>query len=196
MKEPPDGLEVVPMEATRILMEEHRVIERVVSSLDRAAQRLDAGEPIGAGFFVDAADFIKGFADGCHHKKEESVLFPAMETAGVARQGGPLAVMLAEHEEGRRLTRAMQAAAEEMATGGAEWKTAVVQNALGCVALLRQHIAKENGVLFPMADRVIAPEVQGGLADAFDRIEHEETGIGMHEKYLAMAERLERQAGR
>jgi hemerythrin-like domain-containing protein len=196
MKEPPDGVEAVPMEATRILMEEHRVIERVVSSLDRAAQRLDAGEPIEAGFFVDAADFVKGFADGCHHKKEESVLFPAMETAGVARQGGPLAVMLAEHEEGRRLTRAMHAAAEELATGRPEWKTAVVQNVLGYVALLRQHIAKENGVLFPMADRVIAPEVQGGLAEAFDRIEHEETGVGMHEKYLAMAERLERQAGR
>jgi hemerythrin-like domain-containing protein len=196
MKEPPDGVEAVSMEATRILMEEHRVIERVVSSLDRAAQRLDAGEPIEAGFFVDAADFVEGFADGCHHKKEESVLFPAMETAGVARQGGPLAVMLAEHEEGRRLTRAMQAAAEELATGRPEWKTAVVQIALGYVALLRQHIAKENGVLFPMADRVIAPEVQGGLAEAFDRIEHEETGVGIHEKYLAMAERLERQAGR
>ncbi|MCX6026197.1 MAG: hemerythrin domain-containing protein [Chloroflexi bacterium] len=184
------------MEATRILMEEHRVIERVVSSLDRAARRLDAGEPIEAGFFVDAADFIKGFADGCHHKKEESVLFPAMERAGVSRQGGPLAVMLAEHEEGRRLTRAMRAAAEELATGRPEWKTGVVQNALGYVALLRQHIAKENGVLFPMANRVIAPEVQGGLAEAFDRIEHEEIGVGMHEKYLAMAERLERQAGR
>jgi len=184
------------MEATRILMEEHRVIERVVSSLETAAQRLDAGDPIEAGFFVEAADFIKSFADGCHHKKEESVLFPAMESAGVARQGGPLAVMLAEHEEGRRLTRAIRAAAEEMATGRPEWKTAVVQNALGYVALLRQHIAKENGVLFPMADRVIAVDAQEGLAEAFDRIEHEEAGIGMHEKYLVQAERLERQAGR
>jgi len=184
------------MEATRILMEEHRVIERVLSSLDTAAQRLDAGHPISAGFFIEVTDFFRGFADGCHHKKEEGVLFPAMESSGVARQGGPLAVMLAEHEEGRRLTRALRAAAEEMATGGAEWKTAVVQNALGYVALLRQHIAKENGVLFPMADRLITPEAQGRLLEAFDRVEHEETGGGVHEKYLEMAERLERQAGR
>jgi len=184
------------MEATRILMEEHRVIERVLSSLDKAAQRLGAGHPISAGFFIEATDFIRGFADGCHHKKEEGVLFPAMESAGVARQGGPLAVMLVEHEEGRRLTRALRAAAEEMATGGTAWKTAVVQNALGYVALLRQHIAKENGVLFPMADLLIAPEAQGGLLEAFDRVEHEEIGGGIHEKYLAMAEWLERRAGR
>ncbi|MGE5602975.1 MAG: hemerythrin domain-containing protein, partial [Nitrososphaerales archaeon] len=65
------------MQATDILMEEHRVIERVLTSLERAAVRLDNGEAVRPGFFVDAADFVKGFADGCHHKKEEGVLFTA-----------------------------------------------------------------------------------------------------------------------
>src|SRR4030065_429878 len=72
------------------------------------------GKPLSPGVFIMAADFIKGFADGCHHKKEEGVLFPAMQAAGVPSEGGPISVMLAEHEQGRRLTAGMRAAAERL----------------------------------------------------------------------------------
>ena len=73
------------MEATRILMEEHRVIERVLGSLDASASRLAGGESTRPGFLLEAADFIQGFADGCHHRKEQGLFFPAMETYGVIR---------------------------------------------------------------------------------------------------------------
>src|SRR5512135_730494 len=99
------------MQATDILSEEHKVIIRVLTALEKAASRLEAGEAVEPGFFIESADFIKGFADGCHHKKEEGVLFPAMIEAGLPREAGPVAVMLAEHEEGRRLTRGMRQAA-------------------------------------------------------------------------------------
>jgi hemerythrin-like domain-containing protein len=62
------------------------------------------------------------------------------------------------------------------------------------VALLRQHIYKEDNILFPMADRVIPLEKQEKVAEDFERIEHEETGEGVHEKYLALAEVLEKES--
>ena len=182
------------MEATKILMDEHRVIERVLAGMDIASSRLASGESIRERFFLDAADFIKGFADGCHHKKEEGILFPAMAAAGVPKEGGPIGVMLAEHEEGRRLTRAMRAAAERLLAGETLAKEAIAANARSYVALLRQHIAKEDNVLFPMADRVIPSTDQAGLAEAFERVEHEETGEGVHEKFLALAQTLEQDA--
>jgi hemerythrin-like domain-containing protein len=184
------------MKATDILMEEHRVIERVLTSLETAAVRLQEGEPVRPGFFVDAADFIKGFADGCHHMKEEGVLFTALVDAGLPKQVGPVAIMLAEHDQGRAYTRGMRASAQRLAGGDAASRGEVVSNALGYVELLRQHIGKEDGVLFPMADRMIPPERQAGLVDRFEAIEHEETGEGVHEKYLALAEALGEEANR
>ncbi len=181
------------MRATEILMEEHRVIERVLSTLEKAAQRLNNGESVRPIFFIDAADFIKGFADGCHHKKEEGVLFPAMVEGGLSYQSGPVAVMLAEHEEGRRLTREMRQAAESLQGGDNTARNLIVQNALGYVALLRQHIAKEDNVLFPMADQIIPKEKHQKINDDFEHIEHVETGEGVHEKYLGLAERLEKE---
>jgi len=53
---------------------------------------------------------------------------------------------------------------------------------------------KENSVLFPMADRVKRGEKQAEVVEAFERVEHEEPGEGVHEKYLGMAEALEREA--
>ena len=181
------------MEATKILMEEHRVIERVIDAIEVAARRLDSDPSIRAGFFLDAADFIREFADGCHHRKEEGVLFPAMEAAGVPKKGGPIGVMLTEHEEGRRLTRGMRTAAEKLATGDEAARGEVQRNALGYVNLLRQHIMKEDSVLFPMADRVIRDQERAEVADAFERIQQEETAEGVQEKYLGVAESLERE---
>src|SRR4030067_775898 len=101
------------MEATDILMAEHRVIERLLAVLNTATERLEQGQPLLPGFFIDASDFIKGFADGCHHRKEEGVLFEAMVSHGMPRLGGPIAVMLADHEQGRSFTRGMRAAAQK-----------------------------------------------------------------------------------
>ena len=182
------------MQATSVLMEEHRIIERMLGDLETASARLAGGAPVRPGFFLDAAEFVKGFADGCHHRKEEGVLFPAMEAAGVAREGGPIGVMLAEHEEGRRLTGAMRAAAEKLEAGSIAFRGEVVRNAQAYAALLRQHIAKEDTVLFPMADRLLLPAARTKLAEDFERIEVEETGAGVHEKFLGMALALARVA--
>ncbi len=182
------------MEATEILMAEHRVIERGLGALETGAARLEAGEDVRPEFFIQATDFIKGFADGCHHRKEEGVLFVALGEAGLPEQTGPVAVMLAEHDQGRAYTRALRASAEKMAGGDAGARAAVIQYARGYATLLRGHIYKENMVLFPMADRLIPEAVQPGLAEAFEHVEHEETGAGVHEKYLALAEALVREA--
>jgi len=171
-------------------MEEHRVIEQVLDSLEKAANRLSTGGVISMDFFLKAAEFIKGFADGCHHKKEEGVLFAAMVEHGMSRETGPVAVMLAEHEDGRRFTRAMGEGAERMRAGNTQALSEVIQNALGYVSLLRQHIQKEDRILFPMANQVIPSSLHEKVSQAFDRIEHEETGEGVHEKFLGIAGEL------
>ncbi len=182
------------MKATELLMEEHRVIERVLNALETAAQRLEQGQAIRAGFFAEVADFSQGFADGCHHKKEEQVLFKAMTNHGLPERAGPIGVMLAEHEQGRAYSRALREAARQLAAGDDTARGTVLRHARDYIMLLRQHIAKEDNVLFPMAANLIPPAEQTSLAEDFERIEHEETGEGIHEKYLALIEALEKEA--
>jgi hemerythrin-like domain-containing protein len=183
------------MEATDILMNEHRVIERVLLALETAAQRAEQGQDVRPGFFLEGADFVKGFADGCHHQKEEGVLFKEMVAAGMPQNAGPVGMMLLEHEEGRNYTRAMREAAGKWQAGDTGARPAVIAAARGYADLLRQHIQKEDGILYPMAHQVIPPKVQARLVADFEQVEHEETGPGVHEKYLALAEKLQEEMG-
>jgi hemerythrin-like domain-containing protein len=183
------------MKATQILMNEHRVIERVLNSLDAAVARARQDDTVRPGFFIDAADFIRGFADGCHHRKEEGVLFKTMGANGMPVEGGPIGVMLYEHEQGRAFTRGMRSAAERWQAGDMSAKLETLQNASRYTALLRQHIQKEDAILFPMADRVIPQAEYAQVEQGFEHVEHEETGEGIHEKYLGLAEKLEREIG-
>jgi len=179
------------MKATEILISEHNVILRVLDALEEAVRSPDAAGPA---FFTAAADFASGFADGCHHRKEENVLFKALERRGMPVNGGPVGVMLLEHEQGRRLIRAMRQGAALWQDGQTSGRDAAVQAASQYILLLRQHISKENNILFPMADRFIPLDEQPQVAEDFEHVEHAETGEGIHEKYLALAQALEKQA--
>ena len=179
------------MKATDILMEEHRLIERVIAALEAGAQRLEDGLDVRSEFFLEASSFIGGFADGCHHKKEEGVLFIALASAGVPVQGGPIGVMLAEHEQGRAYNRGMQAGVEKLQAGDPAGKAEIIRNARGFALLLSQHIAKEDGVLFPMAEQVLTSEQQEQMLVDFEKVEKEEIGAGVCARYLPLADELE-----
>lgn len=178
------------MKATDVLTAEHRVIERVLNSLERAVNRLENGQIVRAEFFLSAVDFIRGFADGCHHRKEEGVLFKQMEAQGMPVQGSPLGVMLSEHELGRQYTRELLSAAQGMQSGDPKANQQAILSARSYVALLRQHIFKEDKILFPMADHIIPAEKHDSVWEGFEHVEHAESGEGVHEKYLALAESL------
>lgn len=135
----------------RLLMREHDVILGVLAAMEGRLTLLGQGE-MQDEFWRDAIDFLRFFADQRHHAKEEDLLFPAMVEAGVPEEGGPIQVMKHEHEEGRALVRAMRAALD------AHDAASLGRAACDFIELLREHIEKENTVLFPFAVSVL----QGG----------------------------------
>ena len=101
-------------------------------------------------------------------------------------------MMLFEHEEGRAHVRGMLEALE-LAKGDPEAATpALIENAGAYLRLLRQHINKEDEILFTIADDSLSPTDQKELLRAFEKHEAEEMGPGIHLKYLKIAEELER----
>jgi hemerythrin-like domain-containing protein len=178
--------------ATEMLSDEHRVIERVLAVVEKLTQT-----PVESAIenWKKALDFFRCFADQCHHFKEEQVLFPAMEEHGIPRDGGPIGTMLVEHEEGRGHVRSMLAALVLVETKNEAAKEALLNSARSYIRLLREHIEKEDEVLFRIADDVISPDEQKQLLRSFEEHEAKEIGEGVHEKYLKMVEELEAKTG-
>lgn len=140
------------------------------------ANILEKGEEIKEEDRASILDFLHVFVDQCHHGKEEEILFPAMEKAGVPKEG-LIKELLQEHEEGREFVRNM--IGEEFA-----------ENARAYVALIREHIKKEQRNLFPLAlQKISLPDREQLLTD-FDQLEAEEIGEGKHAEYRHLLEVL------
>jgi hemerythrin-like domain-containing protein len=175
------------MNAIKTLMQEHTVILKVLDALDRYVGRPEGQwSRVELGKFVT---FIREFADACHHGKEEDILFRQMVEAGFPGDSGPIAVMLRDHEEGRRLVGIIARASESGAPDPAEAET-VREAAHAYTRLLRGHIHKEDNILYPMAAQHLPESVMKAIEERFDRFEAEETGSGRHEMLHALAEEL------
>jgi hemerythrin-like domain-containing protein len=181
------------MRATEILSSEHRVIEQILTALETGAWLLSIEASFQPGFFLETADFITGFADGYHHKKEEGILFKMMLQNGMPREGSPVAAMLHEHEVARAYTRALRAAAERLKVGDPSARPEVIYNARHYAALLRNHIGMEDQIVFPLANELIPPELQDDMRKNFERFEHEAAGEGIPARYLAKVDNLEKE---
>jgi hemerythrin-like domain-containing protein len=181
------------MKATEILSSEHRLIERVLSALETGAWLLSQEVSFRPDFFLEAADFIRSFADGCHHKKEEGVLFRTMVENGMPLEGSPVGVMLHEHEMARAYTRALSAAAERMKAGDQTARPEVIYNARHYTTLMRNHIGMEDQIVFPFANDLIPQEQHLVVLQGFEQIEQEEIDKDVHKKSLALASALEKE---
>lgn len=165
--------------ATAELRHEHAVILRGLVLLERAAERLAGGLPVDEAMLQELARFLQTFADRCHHGKEEATLFPVLSDKGL---GGTLRVFLEEHDEGRGYLRTL--------TGGGS-AAERAKAARRYVGMLRDHIQREDEVLFPMADNVLSLDEHDALARRYADIERDVMGAGAHERLLATLDAIE-----
>ncbi|MCI0491086.1 MAG: hemerythrin domain-containing protein [Blastocatellia bacterium] len=182
------------MRPTDVLKSEHRVIEKVLRALQGICARLERGDEIAPDALSRATDFIQTFADGCHHAKEETHLFPALLDRGLPHEGGPLGVMLYEHEIGRALVAELAGASEAYARKERGAGLRFAEIARQYIELLALHIQKEDNVLFNIADQLLDEESIDALQAAFEQ-EKEKTYPGLHERYERIAEELENEFG-
>jgi len=140
--------------ATSRLREEHvRILEVADAPASLVAAAGDDRWDLDA--FTDCVTFIRLFADACHHGKEEDLLFPELEKAGLPHDQGPIAVMLHEHQQGRLFARHMAGALDGARAGDPQARATLRNAATGYVNLIRGHISKEDHVLFAMADQAV-----------------------------------------
>jgi hemerythrin-like domain-containing protein len=174
------------MKPTQELIAEHHAVLGALQILEKVGAALGAKDEHAPEQLGQLLDFLKGFVDRCHHGKEEDVLFPELERRGVKREGGPIGVMLMEHEAGRGYVRGMAEGLDRLRRGEGDAVVVIRENVDAYRDLLRAHIHKENNVLFPMADRLVPDDVAATLSEKFEEIERDRVGAGKHEAYHTM----------
>ena len=164
------------VDVTRIMVEEHKLILRMVALVEKNTELLEQGRFRNWQFYLDAVDFIRNYADRFHHAKEEDVLFVELVKNGMPEKQSPIEAMHMEHDQGRAYVRAMEEAAQKALDGEAGQSVIIAENAKGYAALLRGHIEKEDDILYPLAERVLPEEVRERMLDAYNGAEQRTPG--------------------
>ena len=179
------------MKPIQDLIAEHEAVKLTLRILDKICSNIEQTQKISNPEHLNQLiEFFSVFVDQCHHGKEEELLFPALEASGVPREKGPIGVMLAEHQQGRDYIQKMKEAISQYDEGHQEAAAKLVKNARGYITLLRQHIDKENNVLFPIGDNRLSEKKKEELWEGFETIERQKIGVGKHEEFHKMIEYL------
>lgn len=176
------------MRLTQPLLDDHRVIEIVLTALDESAAKIERGQIVRARFFLDAAEFLHGFCEANHQRREEGILFPAMIAHGFPMTTGPLAALLTEHEQARALSRALREAAEAVLGDVKSAWGSVSTGARAYAILMRRHVTKEERALFPMAESAIAAAQHDALRKELELASAE--ALSARATYAALAASL------
>lgn len=143
------------------LYEEHDEILRFLEMLDQVNARIQRERQ----FQPDNRDYtlLHHLAEHLvgaekHHAREEQVLFPALDRLGVT---GPTRIMRMEHDELRVKKHRLLELAETVGPSGfREFQKQVDEAAKYIVFHLRDHIFKENTILYPTAIDLIKDEAE------------------------------------
>jgi hemerythrin-like domain-containing protein len=172
--------------ATKNLENDHIHILKLIDVMEAVARSMDPD----TGHIEDIIDIIKNFADGLHHAKEEDIFFPALELKGFSARQGPVAVMLNEHIQGRNFVSGISENLVLYKNGNRSALTSVFKEMMGYAELLRNHIGKENNILFRMADNALSDSDQQQLLKQFNNVENDRQTGARVEDYIKRVENL------
>lgn len=176
------------MKATKQLIAEHQAVRLVLQIFQVISDHIQEGRAINYTHVNRLLDFLKVFIDKCHHTKEEQILFPILLKKNNDLAGGPISVMLNEHDQGRKIIKQLLQDMESYKKDPENTGPRVIKDLDSYTSLLSQHILKENNILFPMADSILSEIEQNNLFDAFEELEINEIGPGTHEGFHNMLE--------
>lgn len=176
------------------LVHEHELIERAMVVLKQNLERVESGGHDPAQL-TRALDFLLEFGDKVHNKKEEDHLFPLMQERGIPVEGGPLGVMLMEHQAERDLLEKMMLDVPRIGEMTAEELASFKGEGMEYLRIRAEHIWKENDVLYAMGRQVLSDADAASLIDNFNAIDLAAYGDKAKANFLSMVEELEKTGG-
>jgi len=172
------------------LMIEHRLIERIIKLMDKEFQNILRSNKANIDFINVAIDFIKIYADRCHHGKEEDILFRDLTKKPLSIEHKKIMnELIKEHILARGNVKKLIEANDKYKEGNDEEALkAVVENIGILVKLYPKHIEKEDKHFFIPVMVYFSSEEKEAMLKEFWEFDKRL----IHEKYGKIIDELEK----
>jgi len=169
-------------------MQEHRLIERMLSVISNGISHIEAKEKADPLFVDMVVDFIQVYADRTHHGKEEDILFSELAKKPLSASDRELMyALIGDHEFARETTTALVEANTRYRNGNDSALTDIVESFRTFVNFYPVHIDKEDAVFFPAARSYFTDAEEQAILARFQEFDQQM----IHEKYQSLIEEME-----
>jgi hemerythrin-like domain-containing protein len=172
------------------LKRDHLVIQQVVAGMSAVAELIDSGKQVDASVLADLVQFLRVFADQCHHEKEDQYLFPLLATKANVSTRRELESLEREHRSAKQLVAQLAKVAVAYVHNPAVVRYRVIDLLQQLVELYPAHIWKEDFLVFPLAQQNLSITEQQDLQEKFEDVERE-VGEDVHAGFEMLAKKLE-----
>jgi DUF438 domain-containing protein len=169
-----------------LLKLDHEITERVFAAMETAFESSAGPAPAQVGRLLE---YVRDYVDACHNQKEERHLFPRLEARGMPRHGGPLAVMLGEHEQAREILARLVPLCTSYAAGHTGNRHELHATFSEYADLCKNHFWKENDILYPMAQHLLNPADAAAVVQGIEAVEAER-GADTRARYHRLAQQI------
>ena len=178
------------MNSIELMMDEHRNIERMLKIIRALCLRILKNEKVDYDDIEIIIEFIRKYADGHHHNKEEIFLFNKMvDSLGPLGEKIIKYGMLVEHDLGRLYVKNLEEALNKVRNGDEEAKLDIIANVISYTDLLTRHIDKEDRVVYTFAQRELSEEILNEVDNKCN--DYEKDNLDLRNKYINILNNLE-----
>lgn len=170
------------------LMIEHRLIERMIAILDKHVKSADEDNPIDLDLITQGTEFLRYYADHCHHGKEEEYLFKALEQKELAvKHQRILNELIEEHGIARATVKNLVLATERASRGDINAYQDIAKLIEEIATLYPPHIEKEDKAFFLPIMSYFSQAEKDAMLQQFAQFDQ---GL-IHEHYRLLVDSLE-----
>lgn len=170
------------------LMIEHRLIERMIKLLEDQLKIIEEKKEINLAFIDDAIDFIRSYADRCHHGKEEDILFSELKKKDISDSHNKMIdELIQDHIYGRETTKRLSEAKKAYAEGDMTKIDDISDQIKKLVELYPNHIKKEDKNFFIPVMEYFTRKEKNDMLDRFWEFDKKL----IHQKYRSIVELYE-----
>ena len=171
------------------MMIEHRLIERMIAVMRNELDRFLREKKADPQIITTFVDFVRTYADRCHHGKEEDILFRELKKKALSEEHrDTMNQLVKDHQWARQQTRDLVNATEKYGAGDEDMFLIITARLNALTEFYPQHIEKEDKHFFlPVMGYFSNEEKDAMLREGF---EFDQSLI--HDKYKQIVEQSER----
>ena len=171
------------------LMSEHRLIERMIKLMRVELRKIKETNEANPSFISAAVDFLRMYADLCHHGKEEGILFEGLVKKGMSDEHRNMMYeLIKEHVYARKTVSSLENARESYVKGNTNSLKDILKLINELVELYPMHIEKEDKRFFHPCMKYFTEQEQEEMLQKFWDFDRKM----IHEKYQQVVEKLEK----